>query len=300
VQVNIGSFGSPPGLLSGTAGGTLDVPVSLVTNGAAVSAVSNDLVYDSTLLDVATVQGDPDCSIDAAVDAEKEMVARVAALGGTIKRLRVGLFGEDNQAALDDGDLYRCRFLIAGVAAGTVAFDNIPGASSPQGAEIAAAGADGSVVIGGSGPALALGSGTAAAGAMVDVVASLSSNGAQLSAVATDIRFDSSRIEVVEEGGAPDCSVDESIGPLSFFDKEVFAAVHESDDPGVRILRVGVVSPRNNEVMPDIGTPLPVFRCRFQLGEESGSVALEHSPQASDPSGLAIGVSGSPGAIGVE
>ena len=46
VQVNVGSFGATPGVLAGTAGGILDVPVSLVTNGTSVAAVSNDLIYD--------------------------------------------------------------------------------------------------------------------------------------------------------------------------------------------------------------------------------------------------------------
>jgi len=299
VQVNVGLFGATPGVLAGTAGGILDVPVSLVTNGTSVSAVSNDLVYDSAVLEVQTVQGSPDCTIDGGLAASKQIVARVAALNGSMKRLRVGLFGADNQSALSDGNLYQCRFVLALSAAGVTTLDNQAQASSPQGAPVNAIGADGSVTIGGTGPVLALGTGTASAGGMVDITASLSSNGAQLSAISTDIRFDSTRVEVAG-GAAPDCTVDESIGETSVFDKEIVAAVRDGDEPDVQILRVGIVSRQNNDVLPDIGTPLPVFRCRFQLGAGSGDVVLEHTADASDPSGLDVGLGSLPGTISVE
>jgi hypothetical protein len=298
--VNVGLFGAPPGVLTGTAGATLTVPVSLITNGASLSAVSNDLVYDGAVLDVEMVNGAPDCSVEPALAGSKQIAARVTELDGTRKRLRIGLFGSDDQDELGDGNLYHCRFLVdLAAAAGNAAIGNDPRASSPAGGAVAVTGAAGDLAIA-AGATLALSTGTAAAGAMIDVVAMLSPNGAQLSAAATDIRFDSTRLTLVETQAGPQCSVDESIGENSQFHKEVFAAVRDAEEPDVRVLRVGLVSRENNEVLPDLGTALPVFRCRFMVGLQSGTIPLEHSASASDPSGLEAGLSGIPGTITVE
>jgi len=186
------------------------------------------------------------------------------------------------------------------VPSGTTVLDNVAGASSPQGGEVAVAGASGHLTIESAGATLALSAGTAAVGAMVDVVASLAPSGAQLAAVAADIRFDSTRLEVVEKDGAPDCTVDESIGDASQFRKEIFAAIGDSEEEDVAILRVGIASRENNEVLPDIGEALPVFRCRFQVGIESGPIVLDPSASASDPSGQEAGLSGIPGTLTVE
>jgi hypothetical protein len=300
-EVNIGLFGAPPGALAGTAGATLSVPVSLLTNGASIAAVSNDIVYDASVLDVEMVQGVPDCSVAPALAGTKQIVARVAALDGTSKRLRVGLLGRDDQDELSDGNLYHCRFRIdLGVAAGSTALQNQPAASSPSGAAVAVTGASGNVAIAAAGATLALGTGTAAAGGMVDVVASLQPNGAELSAVATDIRFDPALLDVVEDGGVPDCTADDAIGAGSELRKEVFAALREADGSETRVLRVGLAARENNTPLPDSGAAVAVFRCRFMVAAGSGTIVLDHAPSGSDPSGLEVGVSGAPGTIVVE
>jgi len=145
-------------------------------------------------------------------------------------------------------------------------------------------------------PALDLARVAAGAGETVAVQATLSSRGEDLSAVAMDITFDTSLVEVAVGAGRPDCVLDDAI---------VMARLRTSNSCRVArsrwrrgaVLRVGVIAPDNNQALTD-GT---TFTCRFHVAESAGdlSILLDNVADASSPEGNQVGMAGEDGAITV-
>jgi hypothetical protein len=285
------------------AGTAVEIPVSLLAHGASLSAVSNDIEFDGTFVDVRMIKGMPDCVVEPDLMGTKSVVASVSDLGGGLKRLRVGVVGRNNNSDLPDGVLYRCRFDIdINTPSSSIALSNVPDASSPQGADIPAIGNNGRIDVEAAGATLGLGAGTAGAGATVALTATLQTRGAMLSALATDIEFDPTLVTVAEGASGPDCEVDPSIGSETAFNKEVFSIVRDGGS-AMQVLRVGLASRDNNIALPEpieSSEGISAFTCRFVVQAASGTILLQQSASGSDPSGQEVGLIGIPGTITVE
>jgi hypothetical protein len=287
------------GTISGAAGSTVLVPVSLVSKDAELSAVSNEIAYDPSLVAVVLVNGTPDCAVDQRLAGQKRVFAKVAEGDGGMQLLRVGLIGTDNNSVLADGPLYACRFVIdVNTATGSIPLGNAPDGSDPQGEPVTAEGAEGAIEVTGAPPALDLEQVTAGAGQTVAVRATLNGRGRELSAVAMDVAFDSSLVQVSVDGqGNPDCAIGAAIGAGTAADKELVARVLDPDQTDADILRVGIIGKGNNELIPD-GV---AFSCNFRVAADAatGSVPLGNLPDASDAEGNPVGLIGDDGAIDV-
>jgi hypothetical protein len=285
------------GLVTGTAGGTVTLPVGFTASQTDVSAISNDIEYDSAQVDVAEVGGAPDCTLDARLAAVKQIHAGVTALAGTQKRLRVGVIGATNNTVITSGPLYTCRFTINEEAEGSIDLVNTPQASSPQALPVAVSGSDGRIDVTAAPAAIALSTGTAAASGSAVVSASLRAAGTALAAVATDIRFDSASLSIGDNDGAPDCTIDPALGALG---KELVAR-ELPGGAGKGVLRVGVIGLTSNTALPDPGGTVPLFQCRFAVqSTASGVLTLEHSPEGAAPNAQPVGLNGEPGSITVQ
>jgi hypothetical protein len=289
-EVNVGST-------SGVGGAIVEIPVALAAHGAAISAVSNDIVYDPTLVAPVIAAGRPDC---APVAPDKSVVARVLQGPDGMATLRVGLIGRNNSTAMADGTLYTCRFRIdPNTPTRSVLLANTPGASDPMGNPVGVVGMDGQIQVTGSPPAVGLLPATTSPGAMVAVGAEFNSRGQSLAALASDIRFDPALLSVVLDGGGqPDCDIAAEIGGGTLADKEVVARVLEADNDGMQVLRVGVIGDDNNQLLPDGA----VFSCLFQVAGNApqGVIVLANAPDGASPDGDPIGIAGTDGTITVQ
>lgn len=301
VEVNLGIDAGTGAAVIGSAGSTVSIPVSLFGHGASVSAISNDIEFDGAVLDVPLVDGHPDCSVEPDLAATKQVVARLSNLAGGRRLLRVGVVGSNNSTALPDGTIYQCRFAISAAApAGPIALSNAPDASDPLGNGLETDGFGGVLTVTGVGASLGLSAGTAATSETVTVTATLRAGGDTLSAVATDITFDPTLLSVAQLDGEPDCIADIAIGAGTALNKRTFAIERDADEPGLKILRVGLAAFSNNTALPAAGEPLPVFHCNFIVEAAGGTITLEHSADGSDPSGQQVGVRGESGTIAVQ
>lgn len=285
------------GVVAGTAGGIVSVPVQLVVgNGAPIAAVSNEIEYDSAAVDVALNGGAPDCTIAPRLAGAKQVHAQVSALTGTHKLLRVGVIGAANADPISGGPLYTCRFVIAPTATGSVALLNTPEAASPQAQPVAVGGSDGRIDVVAAPPTLGLSAGTAAAGGSVAVTASLSAQGQALAAVATDIHFDTAVLGVAG-GSEPDCTLAPAIAAAG----KALYAVELPAGAGQALLRVGLIGVNNNTALPGPNGTVVLFQCRFTVqATASGTIILLHSPEGAAPNALPVSLTSEPGSITVQ
>ncbi|MBI4518182.1 MAG: hypothetical protein HY699_20460 [Deltaproteobacteria bacterium] len=285
-------------MVAAAAGQSVAVPVSLVTHGSTVSALSNDIEFDPALVDVALAAGQPDCQLDGRL-AGKQLITSFPSGAPSGRRiLRVGLIGLTNNTAIGEGALYTCRFTVnQETSTRSVTLNNTPGASNPDGNVVTALGSDGQIQVTGAPPALNLTSASAAAGGSVSVTGSLVLRGATLSGLAMDIGFDPSKLSVMLDGSNnPECAVDDAIGAGTAANKTVVAKVIEGG--AVNTLRVGVLAPNNNAAIPGGA----VFRCTFVVAQGAGgqTIVLDNIGDASTPDGSQSSVGGSDGTITVE
>jgi hypothetical protein len=143
--INVGSA-------NGSAGATVAVAVTLANGGGLVVATSNDIVYDSTQVNVGTKADlSPDCTIDAAIGAgsaaNKSLLLSVSTLSGTQKKLTVGVINFQNANVIPNGALFTCNFVIAPTATGTIVLQNTPGASDADGNDLTVSGSNGSITV---------------------------------------------------------------------------------------------------------------------------------------------------------
>jgi len=275
----------------------VSVPVNLLLHGSTASALSNDIVFDPAKIDVALVDGKPDCQLAGGVSGKQLFAGVPTDAPSGMKVVRVGVIGLDNATGLAEGPIYSCHFKInVSTPAGTVVLANVPGASDPQGNALAALGTDSNVAVTAAPPSLDLGSVPGTAGQPVTITGSLQSRGESLSALSADIQFDPTKVSVALNGEEPDCAVDAAIGSGSEADKNVYAKVLTGAQNDT--LRVGVVATGNNKPIPDGMT----FHCTFQVAGGAGgqTITLTNSPDASDPNGAQVGLAGGDGTISVE
>jgi hypothetical protein len=284
------------GAVAGTAGASVLVPVTLMSHGAPIAAISNDIDYDSADVDVAIAGGAPDCTIDPRLGGSKQVHAAVLPLAGTRKRLRVGVIGSDNNEPITDGTVYACRFAVPLTAPAEVELANAPAASSPQATALAVTGSDGRIIVAPAPAALGLSTGTASAGGTAEVTASFRARGRTLAAIATDIRFDAALASIAEVGDVPDCTLDPAVAAAG---KMLFAATLPEID-GLAGVRVGVIGVDDNAPLPSSDEVIPVFRCRIAITAGSGTVTLDHVATGAAPDARPVPVVAEPGAIEVQ
>lgn len=277
------------GVVIGTAGAEVVVPVTLTNRGGGIAAVATDIEYDAGALEVVLNGGTPACTIDSRLASSKQVIASVAALAGEVERLRVGVIGLDNNEVISSGVLFSCRFRIAIDASDSITLLNTPEAASQQAAAIAVIGDDGRIDVSAAPATLALSAGTAAAGATATVTAQLAGSGGTLAAVATDIRFDADALE--PDGDAP-CAVSDAAAAAGKTLLYTTLAIDAQERAGVRI---GVIDRDGAAVLPDGA----VFTCRFRVLATDGSISLTHQPEGATPAAAPVALAGAPGAIEV-
>jgi hypothetical protein len=127
------------------------IAATLVDGNNQFAATSNDIVYDSTQVNVLLkLNGKPDCTINVEIGpdsvAGKSLSTSQPASPATAKILRVGVLSTENVNTIPDGLLFTCKFQIeAGATAGMKVLQNIARASDPQSNLIPLGGTSGSI-----------------------------------------------------------------------------------------------------------------------------------------------------------
>jgi hypothetical protein len=145
-------------------------------------------------------------------------------------------------------------------------------------------------------PAINVGSGAGAPGAMVTIPVTLASNGSAVGGISVDIDFDSTAFSIAP---ATDCVINPAIGPGTGPNKQLSAGKVCSNGSGVcttttdctppntcGIVRVGIFGFNTN--------PIPdgqLFTCKFTIaaGAAPGVYPLSNGCAAADPIGATIG-----------
>jgi hypothetical protein len=141
------------GNASGRGGDKVSVGAALRGSGGTVVAASDEIVYDSTQVNVdLNADGTPRCTIDARIGvgsaADKTLLLSVTDVGATQKKLTVGVINLQNANAISDGALFACDFVIApGAHAGATVLQHTLGASDTQANEISIPGATGTITV---------------------------------------------------------------------------------------------------------------------------------------------------------
>ena len=293
------------GSASGSPGDTVTIAASLITNGLRIAGVSDDIDYDSTLVQAALkANGDPDCSIDPLIKTgtvpNKILLASVITVPGlppNVKTLRIGIFGNGNTNPIPSGPLYTCKFTVASGASGAIILANVPFTSDPNGRSVTTTGTDGTIAIrtaptstplpaatASSTPVrvtVALGSGTGVPNNAVSFDVSLDTMGSDVAAVQVDVAF-GSEIPILAQTGHPDCVVNPDINKNG----TSFTFQPTACRPGVDCNRVRaiVIAFDNTDAIPS-GSVL--FTCTATIARtaEVGTYSLRcPNPEASGPS----------------
>lgn len=141
-----------------------------------------------------------------------------------------------------------------------------------------------------------LGNASGPAGSTVTVAVTLNDGNNRIAATSNDIFFDTSRVNVVQDGGVA-CTINPAIGQGTAYTKMLLLSVAPQSDATAR-LRVGMISFTNSLAVPD-GL---LFTCQFQIAADAapGMIVLDNVPEASDGIGNAVSVGGSTGVITVQ
>jgi hypothetical protein len=132
-QLNLGSA-------SGSAGGAVTLPITLVTNGNSISATSNDLWYDPSVL------LNPRATIGPAGSAAgKDVISNVVTDG----LFRVGVVSIMNNNPISGGVVAYVTFdIVSSIPCETdIIVENDPSASTPEGDPVPVAGTDGTITV---------------------------------------------------------------------------------------------------------------------------------------------------------
>lgn len=308
-SINVGSaLGAPDS--------TVTIGVVLVTGGVQIAATSNDIVYDSTQVNVLLKgNGKPDCTINAAIgpdsNAGKSLSTSQPNSPASMKLLRIGVLSTENVNLIPDGVLFTCNFHIeAGASAGTKVLGNAPRASDAASNLVPVEGVDGSIAVVEqqstptptptqvlASAAINLDSASGAPGDVVAISATLAGAANQFAATSNDIVFDSTQVDVVLKGnGKPDCTINPAIDADSVAGKGLSTSLPPSP-ASMKVLRVGVLSTENVNPIPD-GL---LFTCKFHIDPNAtpGVNTLKNTPRASDPASNLSNLSGTNGSVTV-
>lgn len=138
------------GSVNGTPGQQVTIPITLTDNGTAVSALSIDIGYDTTLLSVpmnaagtspaAATRGASITVTDENGDPIKSIAQSIPSTGV----LRLGISG-NNTTRIGNGIVANVKFNVLADVSGVVVLTNKPGASDAAGSPVTITGANGSI-----------------------------------------------------------------------------------------------------------------------------------------------------------
>jgi hypothetical protein len=139
------------GIVAGSAGATVSVPVTLDADGLAVAGVQNDITFNSLTPIAATGAGTPDCAVNPDTGKSLYTAFRPAGCtpGATCTGIRALVLSLTDLSPIPDGVLYTCTVTIAPEApAGTYPLINSTlGSSDPLGTAQPVTGADGAIIV---------------------------------------------------------------------------------------------------------------------------------------------------------
>jgi lipopolysaccharide export system protein LptA len=140
------------GTASGSAGATVSISATLSGGANALTATSNDIVYDTTQVRVVLSGSTPVCTINAAIAggtaADKMLLLSRSAVGANMERLRVGVISFQNSNPIPDGQLFSCSFQVdAAATPGAKVLANTPSGSDALGDPVEVGGDDGSITV---------------------------------------------------------------------------------------------------------------------------------------------------------
>lgn len=147
------------------------------------------------------------------------------------------------------------------------------------------------------GPRLDVGSARGAAGSVVAVDVTLSGGMGIVTAAATDIAYDSTRVRVARHGDDIACTINPSIGSGTLPAKTLLVGTLPGRGAS-EILRVGLVSFTSTAPIPD-GL---LFTCEIAIDPAAapGQVVLDNTPSAVTLVGERLNTSGADGVITIE
>jgi len=295
------------GEATGDPGQTVDISVTLGTEGAEVAGTQNDIAFGDATSGIqvaAKANGRPDCAVNPDIEKGGTSFAfqpSGCTAGTDCTGIRALVLALDNVDPIpNDSRLYTCKVAIAGSAsAGEKTLSNTnTGASDPAGGALPTTGTDGRVIVAGgaSDATIIVGSATGDAGTTVSFDVSLET-GTDVAGTQNDIAFAAPIQIAAKANGRPDCTVNPDIekGGTSFA-FQPSGCTAGTDCTGIRAL---VLALDNVDPIP---TGSVMYSCNVAIAEnaEDGSYPLTCSnPGASDPAGGALLAECTNGAITV-
>ena len=280
------------GSASAVAGGQVTVPVTLATNGAAISSLSMDIGFDPAIFALPGGVTPAAAVIGAAGSASSKSVIQSSPSSGV---LRVGITDTSSAQTIGDGVVFTVTLnVLASAVPGTLTLTGAPVASSPAAVHVPITGTAGSVMVS-SPPAtvqtLSIGSGNAVAGGQVTVPVTLTGSGAGIASLSMDITFDPTRLSLPmnSAGTEPVAAVIGAAGAAS--SKSVYQSSHSAG-----VLRVAITNTNAFTIGDGV-----VFTVTFnvQAGATPGTVALTGTPVASSPAAVHVPITGAAGSVTV-
>lgn len=189
-------------------GATIEVAVTLETDGQDVAGTQNDIELHPPL-SFANANGGPDCNAEPTIDKDGTAFAFVPCETEGCERVRALVLSLRNVDPIPDGSiLYRCRIMIDETAEP----DSYPlpvlavGASDPLGNTVPVSGLAGSIFVGGpAGARVVIGDVSVAAGEIADVPVQLESGNVQVLDV--ELRYGPETPVVIGDENRPPCAV---------------------------------------------------------------------------------------------
>jgi hypothetical protein len=300
------------GMVSGAAGSTQSLSVTLSSEGSMVAGTQNDIAFEAGA-PINAVNGQPDCAVNAAIMKTATTFAfqPSGCSGATCTGVRSLVLSFSNTAAIPDGSvLYTCNIAIGASATGTLPLTCAnAGASDPSGNALTTTCTNGSVTVGGGGgptptptggassAIIHVGSASGASGATVSVDVTLETPllGTMVAGTQNDIAFEAAA-PINAVNGQPDCTVNSAINKTATtfaFQPSGCGGTSGTTCTGVRAL---VLSFSNTSAIPS-GSVL--YTCNITIGASaSGSLPLTCSNAgASDPGGNALTTTCTNGAV---
>jgi MYXO-CTERM domain-containing protein len=280
------------GSATGEPGSTVDVDVSLDTNGEAqVAGTQNDITFDSAARIAAKENGKPDCTVNPEIEKGGTSFAfqpSGCTPGEDCNGVRALVLALDNTDPIPDGAvLYTCKIEIASDATGEFPLTcSNPGAGDPDGERLGVDCSDGTITVAVEADAtITIGSIDGPSGSVQTLGVSLNT-GVDVAGTQNDITFPAGIGVIAKSNGKPDCTVNPEIekGGTSFAYQPA-GCEPGTDCTGIRAL---VLALDNVDPIPD-GSIL--YRCEISIDESvaDGTYPLTCSNAgASDPDGGAL------------
>ncbi len=226
------------------------------------------------------------------------LFASFVSRGPSAATVRVVILSFFNDTAIPDGPLFSCEFEVQpGASEGVNGLVNQSAVSDADLNDIDAISGNGSITVTAPAAVLSLSTASGPAGGQVQITGTLSGGQNGFAAVAGDISYDASLVQIVRN--APDdvdCTIAAGIGAGTDADKYVDAQILGTEG-GIETVRVAVLALENLNPIPDG----EVFTCTFSIdaGATEGDVNLALDADAADLAGQDVALGEEDGTITV-